>query len=119
MVNYARQRLVASGESLAVDTGNGYAALLEGYSIDQFSVCNDTVDVSTYGEWTRPVVSQTRIELSIASRGRVRFMPSEDADHLFFDPATASVDELLRMAYVKMDERAQHEAQQTLPLRKA
>lgn len=63
-----------------------------------------------------PVVASQRVEFSVTSRGQLRFLSAEDAEHLFFDPATASVDELLRLAYARLDERSQHEAQQTLRL---
>ena len=108
-MNYSRQRLMASGGSLAVDTGFGHVALLQGFSIEGFTIISDHVKL--WGPELSPRLIPTRqqAEFSIVSRGPVHFLDSSRADHLFLDPINASIDELLELAYRKMDARSQRE----------
>ena len=109
-MNYSRQRLMASGGSLAVDTGFGHVALLQGFSIEGFQMTYNHVELwePEASSWPRLLPTRQQVELSIVSRGPVHFLDSSKADHLFLDPINASIDELLELAYRKMTARSQH-----------
>lgn len=109
-MNYSRQRLMASGGSLAVDNGFGHVALLQGFSIEGFQMTYNHVELwePEASSWPRLLPTRQQVELSIVSRGPVHFLDAREADHLFFDPVNASIDELLELAYHRMDARSQH-----------
>jgi hypothetical protein len=106
-------RIASLGRQLALDTGHGTTILLDGFLLGNVSWEQGFYESSWQGHKIQMPRSM-RVEFSVASCGRVEHLDAESAEKVFFNPATASVEELLRLAHGKMDERSRREAKCSL-----
>jgi len=108
----ARGFLVADGKRMAVSFPQGALAkedrrlwLLSDYYPDQISILHPHHDIVTNGgQFTRVVSGQPEVTVEIKARG-VQSVPFEEGIKLFRNADSLSVNELLAIAYQKMDSR--------------
>lgn len=108
---FQRQSFVLSdGEKLAV----GYSHydrmyLFDAYHVKELIAYTDYVDFVSWGD---PCVSQVvtgeRIEFTVSSVGKSSSIPYEEGVKLFRSPKDMSVNDLLALAFQKMEARQEH-----------
>lgn len=97
----------SDGQKLAVSwPGTNSCLLLSSYYVSSVETNTDFVDVQTLaGQFTYQFPVSDRVEINIRSAGEYSILPKEEADKIFLNANSMSVNELLAIAYRKMDER--------------
>jgi hypothetical protein len=107
--NDSRGFLLADGEKLAVSfPTSGRMLLVSTYYPVSFSINTDNIEISAYGDphsnfFYMPI--QESIEISISGYGPIESIPLEEGMKLFRNADSMSVNELLAVAYQKMNNR--------------
>lgn len=99
--------LLADGEKLAVSfPASGHMFLVPSYYPVSFSVNTDNIEISAYGDpFPRYMPIRESIEISISGYGPIESMRLEEGMKLFRNADSMSVNELLAVAYQKMNNR--------------
>lgn len=97
----------SDGQKLAVSwPGTNSCLLLSSYYVSSVETSTDFVDVQTVGGgFTHQFPVANRAEITIQSVGDYSVLSKEEADKIFLNANSMSVNELLALAYRKMDER--------------
>lgn len=99
--------LISDGKILAM-RWNDQAFVMPRFEVTNMTHYQERMPWSM-GGLTQDVVTGQRIEVSFTSRGKVKMMPASQLDTLFLNANDLSVDELLQLAYRKIDKRAEEE----------
>lgn len=102
----SRGCLFSDGEKLAV----GFEAydrmfLLNSYYVRELSMHCDVVDVAALGGFCEQIATGQRVEFTVSSIGRVSDIPFKEGVKLFRGADDLSVNELLALAFQKMEDR--------------
>jgi hypothetical protein len=102
----SRGCLFSDGEKLAV----GFEAydrmfLLNSYYVQGLSMHHDYVDINVLGGFREQVTTRQRVEFTVSSIGRVSDVPFKEGIKLFRGADDLSVNELLALAFQKMEDR--------------
>lgn len=103
----SRGFLLADGEKLAVSfPASGHMFLVPSYYPVSFSINTDNIEISAYGDsFSRHMAVRESIEISISGYGPIQTIPFEEGMKLFRNADSMSVNELLAVAYQKMNNR--------------
>lgn len=98
--------LFSDGDRLAV----GFEAydrmfLLDSYYVRELSMNHDSVDIDICGGFREQVTTGQRVEFTVLSGGHVSSIPFKEGVKLFRGADTLSVNELLALAFQKMEKR--------------
>jgi hypothetical protein len=99
--------LLADGEKLAVSfPASGHMFLVPNYCPTSFSINTDSIEICAYGDsFSRYKPVRESIEISISGYGPIQTIPFEEGMKLFRNADSMSVNELLAVAYQKMNNR--------------
>lgn len=99
--------LISDGKILAMrwDT---YAYVMSGFAVTNMTHYSERQPWSM-GNDIHSFVTGQHIEVSLTSCGPVKTIPASQLDNLFLNANDLSVDELLKLAYQKIDKRAAEE----------
>jgi hypothetical protein len=99
--------LLADGEKLAVSfPASGHVFLVPGYYPVSFSINTDNTEITAYGDrFPRHMPVRESIEISISGHGPIQAIRFEEGMKLFRNADSMSVNELLAVAYQKMNNR--------------
>jgi hypothetical protein len=105
--NDSRGFLLADGEKLAVSfPASGHMFLVPNYYPASFSIDTDTIEITGYGDsFARYMPVRENIKISISGCGPIQTIPFEEGMKLFRNADSMSVNELLAVAYQKMNNR--------------
>lgn len=103
----SRGFLLADGEKLAVSfLASQHMFLIPSYYPVSFSINTHNIEISAYGDsFPRWMPVRESIEISISGYGPIESMPLEEGMKLFRNADSMSVNELLAVAYQKMNNR--------------
>jgi hypothetical protein len=106
-LNDSRGFLLADGEKLAVGfPASGHMFLVPSYYPASFSINTDSIEISAYGDsFSRHMAVRESIEIGISGYGPIQTIPLEEGMKLFRNADSMSVNELLAVAYQKMNNR--------------
>jgi hypothetical protein len=99
--------LLADGEKLAVSfPASGHMFLVPNYYPTSFSINTDSIEISAYGDsFRRYMPIRESIQIGISGYGSIQTIPFEEGMKLFRNADSMSVNELLAVAYQKMNNR--------------
>lgn len=99
--------LLADGEKLAVSfPAVGRMFLVPSYYPVSFSINTENIEISAYGDsFSRHMAVRESIEINISGYGPIESMSLEEGMKLFRNADLMSVNELLAVAYQKMNNR--------------
>jgi hypothetical protein len=100
--------LISDGTILAM-RWDQHAFVMSGFEVTNMTHHTSSREFSL-GNYPTNVVTGQHIEVSLTSRGPVKMMPASQLDTLFLNANALSVDELLKLAYRKIDKRAEEES---------
>jgi hypothetical protein len=101
--------LLSDGRTLAM-RWEDRAFIMSGFSVTNMTDYTEHMDVSFIGDLSpRHVPKSRHIEVSLTSCGPVKVVPASQLDTLFLNANDLSVDELLKLAYKKIDKRSTEE----------
>jgi len=103
----SRGFLLADGEKLAVSfPASGRMFLVPSYYPVSFSISTNNIEISAYGDpFPHYMPVRESIEISISGHGPIESIPLEEGVKLFRNADSMSVNELLAVAYQKMNNR--------------
>ena len=102
----SRGCLFSDGEKLAVGfEAYGRMFLLNSYYVRELSTHYDFVDIDILGGFREQVTTGQRVEFTVSSSGRVSDIPFKEGVRLFRGADDLSVNELLALAFQKMEDR--------------
>jgi hypothetical protein len=101
--------LVSDGKTLAMQWDQ-HSFLMSGFAITALNVESITQNVNFWGETdSRRIETGKVVHLQLSSVGPVKVGPASALDNLFLNANDLSVDELLKLAYQKINARAEAE----------
>jgi hypothetical protein len=106
--NHRGVNLVSDGKTLAMRWDQS-SFILSAFDISHLEYQESPGDFYTMGGSTRQVATKQEIHLHLVSRGPIKVGPASALDNLFLNANDLSVDELLKLAYQKIDARAEAE----------
>ena len=106
--NHRGVNLVSDGKTLAM-RWNDHSFLMNGFAITELRVEYITQEVSLGGRYISPMPTGQRVRIQLSSVGPVKVGPASALDNLFLNANDLSVEELLKLAYQKIDARAEAE----------
>jgi hypothetical protein len=108
-VQHSQSLLFADGEKLLLKwPDHGQYFLLGGYYVSQFSITSPpTIDIAGYGDSFRRevIVGPPTVDIHIESRGSFQSIDIDKAEQFFRSAYSMSVNELLALAYQKLNNR--------------